>query len=100
MIVRLPEWLTRASCLQSWLQAMNVGTEILQVAEKHTNYCQKEMCVLTPGQRGGSSDRLLAGAMARPLVREAWPDPKAECAASQSHWLLVLRYLCGVSGLA
>lgn len=74
MIVRLPERLTQASCLQSWLQAMNVGTEILQVAEKHTNYCQKEMCVLTPGQRGGSSDRLLAGAMASPLVREAWSE--------------------------
>lgn len=56
MIVRLPERLTQASRLQSWLQAMNVGTEILQVAEKHTNYCQKDMCVFTPGQRGDSSD--------------------------------------------
>lgn len=56
MIVRLPERLTQASHLQSWLQALNVGTEILQVAEKHTNYCQKDMCVFTPGQQGGSSD--------------------------------------------
>lgn len=56
MTARLPERLTQASRLQSRLQAMNVATEILQVAEKHTNYCQKDMCVLTPGQRGGSSD--------------------------------------------
>lgn len=47
---RLPERLTQASCLQSWLEAMNVGTEILQVAEEHTNYRQQDMCVLIPGQ--------------------------------------------------
>lgn len=50
--MRLPEWLTQASCLQSWLQA-SVGTDMLQVSEKHTNYCQQDKCTLTPSQWGG-----------------------------------------------
>lgn len=98
MIVRLPERLTQASCLQSWLQAMNVGTEILQVAEEHTNYCQKEMCVLTPGQGGGSSDCLLELRLA-PWSEKPGLTPR-HSVQLPSHWLLVLRCLCGVSGLA
>lgn len=40
MDVRLPEQPSQAFCLQSWLQAMTVGTEILHVAERCTDHCQ------------------------------------------------------------
>lgn len=52
MRARLSGQLTQASCLQSWRQATNAGTEILQVTEKRTNYCQQDMCTLAPAREG------------------------------------------------
>lgn len=76
-----------------------MGTEILQVTEKCTNYCQQDMCVLTPGQRGaGLADCLLE------LWLAPWTEklglPPRHSAQLYLDWLLALRHLCGVSRLA